>query len=670
MPILRSFAVLLLIASSVAAQKPDRLAGRLQSLIKSHRGRVAVAVKHLKTGKTFFHRENELMPTASLIKFPVMVEAFRQAKMGQVKLDMMLTLEAGDKVPGSGILTRHFSAGAKISLRDAIRLMIAYSDNTATNLVLDEVGLKSVNDTMRKLGFQQTAIHAQVFRRKSSVDIEGSRKFGLGKTTAKETLELYERLYANKLLGPEHDKQMKEHLLKCEDKNKLARYLPTTVKLAHKGGAVSKVRCDAGVMETASGPIAIAVFTAENRDRRWTRDNAGERLIAEIARRVYWHFNRGSNLKPTFTGVLKSGDSGRMVEALQRTLNARIKPSPNISVDGDYGAETQTAVAKFQTQAKLKPTGIADATLWRHLGPLLMRRAPVPPPSTVNNEKLKTKPADEIDGPPHVTCRAWAIADGSTGKLRHSHNASTRLDIASTTKMMTAYIVLELARKNPKVLEEKLTYSERADNTGGSTSGLLAGESTSVKEVLYGLMLPSGNDASVALAEHFGGRFLQQEKKSKPNAGESYEAFIKEMNATAKRLSMNETTYRNPHGLTQRGHKSSARDLVKLAFAALKNPLFRKYVSTRQRGVTVTGRGGYKRNVVWKNTNRLLGIDGYAGVKTGTTSAARACLVSFGKRGKRSLIVVVLGSASTDSRYADTRNLYRWAWRQENVKMK
>ena len=664
MPILRSLFVLLLVASTVTAQKPDRLAGRLQLLIKSHRGQVAVAVKHLKTGKTFAYRENEPMPTASLIKFPVMVEAFRQAKAGKVKLDKMLTLEADDKVPGSGILTQHFSPGMKLSLKDAIRLMIAYSDNTATNLVLDEVGLKNVNATLRKMGFKQTAIHAKVFRRKTSVDAEGSRKFGLGKTTAKETLELYERLYTNKLLGPEFDKAMKEHLFKCEDKNKLARYLPTTVKLAHKGGAVSKVRCDAGVLETASGPIAIAVFTSENRDRRWTRDNAGERLIAEIARRVYWHFNRGSTLKPTFTGVLKSGDSGRMVEALQRTLNARLKPSPNISVDGDFGTETKTAVAKFQTQAKLKPTGIADASLWRHLGPLLMRRAPVPPPSTVNSEKLKTKPADQLDGPPHVTCRAWAIADGSTGKLRQSHNASTRLDIASTTKMMTAYIVLEMARQNPKVLDETLTYSERADNTGGSTSGLLAGESTSVKEVLYGLMLPSGNDASVALAEHFGGRF----KPAGSAPRDAYDAFIRQMNRTAKQLGMKETAYRNPHGLTQRGHKSSARDLVKLAYAALKNPLFRKYVSTRQRGVTVTGRGGYKRNVVWKNTNRLLGIDGYAGVKTGTTSAARACLVSFGKRGKRSLIVVVLGSASTDSRYTDTRNLYRWAWRQSSLK--
>ena len=93
-------------------------------------------------------------------------------------------------------------------------------------------------------------------------------------------------------------------------------------------------------------------------------------------------------------------------------------------------------------------------------------------------------------------------------------------------------------------------------------------------------------------------------------------------------------------------------------------PFLQKVVSTPQRGATVTGPGGYERNVLWKNTNNLLKIEGYDGVKTGTTDAAGACLVSSGKRGDDSLIVVVLGAPSSDSRYVDSRNLYRWAWRQ------
>lgn len=647
-----------------AADDAEQLAKRLRPLIRTHRGEVAVAVKHLKTGASFSHRENEPMPTASLIKFPIMVEAYRRVKAGKLRLDKMLTLKAADKVPGSGILTKHFSPGMQLSLRDAIRLMIAYSDNTATNLVLDEIGIAGVNKSVRELGFPNTKLHAKVFRGKTSIDLDGSRKFGLGRTTAKETLTLYEKLYANKLLGPKYDAEMRSHLLSCEDTRKLKRNLPDGLKFVHKGGAVAKARCDAGVMETPAGPIAVCVFTRENRDRRWSRDNAAERLIGEIARRVYWHFNRRSKLQPAFTGTLKPGDSGRMVEALQRTLNARIKPSPSIAVDGDYGPQTKVAVAKFQTQVKLKPTGIAGPDVWRQLGPLQMRRAAVPPPSEVNSAKLAVKPADKLDGPPLVTCRAWAIADGKTGKLLFDDNASRRLDFASTTKIMTAYLVVELARNNPKVLDETIEFSQRADDTIGSTSGLLAGERTTVRELMYGLMLPSGNDASVALAEHFGARFARNKEPSKKVKSDPLELFVDEMNRTARRLGMDETTYRNTHGLTARGHKSSARDLVKLAHAALKNPLFRKYVNTRQHGATVTGKGGYQRNVVWKNTNRLLGIEGYAGVKTGTTSAARACLVSYGQRGDRSLIVVVLGSAATESRYTDTRNLYRWAWKQ------
>jgi D-alanyl-D-alanine carboxypeptidase (penicillin-binding protein 5/6) len=138
--------------------------------------------------------------------------------------------------------------------------------------------------------------------------------------------------------------------------------------------------------------------------------------------------------------------------------------------------------------------------------------------------------------------------------------------------------------------------------------------------------------------------------------------FVAEMNRTAASLGMTRTTYKNTHGLTAEGHRSSARDLLKLAHVAFQLPRFREYVNTRQRGCTLIGPGGYKRNIVWKNTNRLLPIEGYDGIKTGTTSAAGACLVSSAHRGDDHVLVVVLGSTSGDGRYVDTRNLLRWAW--------
>jgi D-alanyl-D-alanine carboxypeptidase (penicillin-binding protein 5/6) len=110
----------------------------------------------------------------------------------------------------------------------------------------------------------------------------------------------------------------------------------------------------------------------------------------------------------------------------------------------------------------------------------------------------------------------------------------------------------------------------------------------------------------------------------------------------------------------------SANDLCLLAYKAMQIPLFRKIVSTRQRGCTVQGSAGYTRNVKWENTNELLATEGYAGVKTGTTSAAGACLVSFAERDDQSRICVILGSGNSRARYADTRNLLRWTWSLSN----
>ncbi len=176
------------------------------------------------------------------------------------------------------------------------------------------------------------------------------------------------------------------------------------------------------------------------------------------------------------------------------------------------------------------------------------------------------------------------------------------------------------------------------------------------------MLLPSGNDAAVALAERFGGRFNPPETGA--DTSDPVIRFVAEMNRRAKTLGMNDTRFCNPHGLPAEGHQSTAADLLTLAQAAFQSTLFREYVDTRQRGCAVTSTAGYTRNVLWKNSNRLLGIAGYEGVKTGTTSAAGACLVAYGSARASELLVVVLGSATSDARYVDSRNLFHWAWRQ------
>lgn len=286
---LPAFAVLFALFAPVVG--PPSLGDRIEALASAHKGTVAVAVKHLPTGATYFHNADEVMPTASLIKLPIMAEVYAQVQAGKVKLDDMLSLRKNDMVPGSGILAEHFSPGAQFCLRDAVRLMIVYSDNTATNMVLDRVGIKPVNDRMAALGLKETRINAQVFKGSTtSVDPSRTKKYGLGSTTAREMLGLLEKLHRGELVSAEASTAMLEHLKKCDDKDKFPRFLPKGVTVAHKTGSVSDARTDAGLLYFNAGPVALVVLTNGNQDKSWTPDNAGNKLCAAIARAVVDHY--------------------------------------------------------------------------------------------------------------------------------------------------------------------------------------------------------------------------------------------------------------------------------------------------------------------------------------------------------------------------------------------
>lgn len=645
------FTILLPFLSGIAYAQS--LAQKIQPLIDAHRGDTAVAIKHLTSGEAFGHRLHEPQATASLIKFPVMIAAYRCIEQGGVSLDQPITLRQSDKVPGSGILTSHFSDGSIIALRDAVRLMIAFSDNTATNLVLDAIGLPTTNAVMNELGMKETRINAKVYRRDTSIALERSERFGLGSTTADEMVRLLEWLHQGKLGSDIHRQAMLEHLAACDDRSKVRRNLPSDVKLFHKTGAVDRVRTDAGIMETGQGPVAYCILTEKNQDTSWGNENEGDLLCAQIGRAIYEHFKSTEKAGPPVNrSRIAIGSSGPLVRALQRTLNARSKVD-RLTVDGEFGPGTLQAVKAFQQSVGLAPSGELTKETWTKLGPLVPELKEPPVPSV---ESRPTKaPRDSLDGPPHVTCNAWVVMDGVSGEILYERNASSRLDPASTTKMMTALLVVEHAASHPEVLDEIITFSSRADATNGSTSDLFAGERLSVRELLYGLMLPSGNDASVALAEYFGDRFRIDEDSPGGLAG-----FVAAMNRRANELHLAETTYMNPHGLTHADHKSSARALAKLARHALHLPFFAEIVSTRSHETIVESELGYSRVVQWSNTNKLLEIEGYDGVKTGTTDAAGACLVASSRSDDRHLIVVVLGSKSSEARYTDTRNLFRW----------
>ena len=289
----------------LGATAGETLESRLAPLIQAHKGKVAVAVKNLETGESFAYHADVPMGTASLIKFPIMIEAYRQAAEKKVDLDKQVTLKKGDKVPGSGILTAHFSEGATFPLRDAVHLMIVYSDNTATNLVLEEIGIPSTAETMEKMGYPNTKAHSKVFRRDTSAFPERSKQFGIGSTTADEMVRLCEALYKKELVSPEASAAMLKHMEACDDKDKFPRFLPPGTKVAFKTGSLDAAKTAAGIINTPGGPVAVCVLTDENEDKRWVTDNAGNRLCAEVARAVYDHYPSKSEPKTSAASSAK-----------------------------------------------------------------------------------------------------------------------------------------------------------------------------------------------------------------------------------------------------------------------------------------------------------------------------------------------------------------------------
>ncbi|MFP6700120.1 MAG: serine hydrolase, partial [Planctomycetaceae bacterium] len=221
-------------ASVLSAADDSRLASVIKRLVSGHKGQVSVVVRHIDSGRGFTWQAERPMPTASLIKLAVLVEVCRQVEGGRIDWDDRLKLTDDDTVPGSGLLRTYFTSGSRLALRDAVRLMIAVSDNTATNLVLDRIGLKSTNRTMAQLGHANTRIHAKVFRRETSIDVERSRQFGLGSTTAAETASLLEAIRGGRLISKRASSLMLEHLRACESTERIPRYLPEGTVVAHK----------------------------------------------------------------------------------------------------------------------------------------------------------------------------------------------------------------------------------------------------------------------------------------------------------------------------------------------------------------------------------------------------------------------------------------------------
>lgn len=254
---------------------------------------------------------------------------------------------------------------------------------------------------------------------------------------------------------------------------------------------------------------------------------------------------------------------------------------------------------------------------------------------------------------PDVTA-PHAILVSADGSSLYERDADAEVKIASTTKLMTAYVALKYGK-----MDQEVAVSADAAKTVGSSSQLKDGDKMTLKDALTGLMLPSGNDAAVAIADSVG-------RAIDANSQNPYQTFIDKMNEEAKALGMNNTLYRNPNGLDvdqwAGDQHSTARDLAKLAVEAMKSDDLKAIVSQADATITVTQKDGTTRDIQLKSTDKLLGAyNGATGVKTGHTDLAGYCFVGSVTKDNATYYSVVLGASSQDNSFKDTRVLWDWA---------
>lgn len=251
---------------------------------------------------------------------------------------------------------------------------------------------------------------------------------------------------------------------------------------------------------------------------------------------------------------------------------------------------------------------------------------------------LPTTTAWASEKPPTISAETAALIDVNSGRILYEKGGDKKMRIASLTKTMTAIVAIESAN-----LKDIVTIPGEAVGVEGSSIYLKKGEKLTLEELLYGLMLRSGNDAAVAIATHVGG---------------SVPGFVYMMNEKAALLGMTHTNFTNPHGLDDSNmHYSTAEDMVKLSAYALKNPVFKQIVSTKTKNISWEGQSWDRR---LQNKNKMLHLyKGADGVKTGYTKLAKRCLASSATRDGRQLAVITLNAPDD---WNDSAKLLDWGF--------
>ncbi len=260
----------------------------LEARSAQHHGTVGLAVLDPKTGESLGIRGDETFPTASVIKVSILLTVFHRVEAGKLHLEDPIWIVQADQMPGSGIL-QFFRTPHQLTLEDAAEFMIAQSDNTATNLVIDKVGIRNVNNYADSLGFQHTRLWAKTFQRAgTTVEPDSSKKYGLGVTTPLEMARMLALIYKGAAVSPDASKRMNQMLLhQAWGPNEIPRYLPPEAKVAHKTGSEDDVRNDVAIVYSPARDFILTVFTKDNADKSWRLDNEAETLLADLGKIVY-----------------------------------------------------------------------------------------------------------------------------------------------------------------------------------------------------------------------------------------------------------------------------------------------------------------------------------------------------------------------------------------------
>jgi beta-lactamase class A len=300
--------------SQGAAPTPSSTALREQLLqiVSQHHGRVALFAEDLRTGEAVGIDADKPVQTASVIKLTILFDAMEQVRAGTVRLDDPVILHKQDQVGGSGVL-QLFDTPLTLTLHDVLALMITQSDNTATNLAIDKLGLDKINAETQRIGLKDTWLYKKISKPATEPMPPDQKVYGLGKTTPREMASLLSRIYRCQFTGVTQRPAITDDTL-CTDmltllqkqfwRDGLPRYLEAKnsaqadAAMGNKTGSLDAVRNDVGLVSTKAGPVILSIFTYDNVDHGWSVDNEGEITIARLSKAIIDAWSPGG-LDPT-----------------------------------------------------------------------------------------------------------------------------------------------------------------------------------------------------------------------------------------------------------------------------------------------------------------------------------------------------------------------------------